>query len=256
MKIACWNINGIRAVLKKDFLKWVSKFSPEIICLQETKVNPDTLPREVNPLKGYKSYFSFAQKKGYSGVAILVKEDTNLIKIENGIGVDKFDDEGRTLIAHFDNFILFCCYFPNGQRDHNRVPYKLEYSDEVANLAIKYKKKYKKEIIVCGDYNTAHHEIDLANPKTNTKTTGFLPIEREWMTKFENLGFTDAFRVFTPEENGHYTWWTYRNNCRERNIGWRIDYFFVTNKILKEVKKCYHLPKVLGSDHCPIVMEL
>ena len=256
MKIACWNIIGIRAVLKKDFLKWVSKFSPEIICLQETKVNPDTLPREVNPLKGYKSYFSFAQKKGYSGVAILVKEDTNLIKIENGIGVDKFDDEGRTLIAHFDNFILFCCYFPNGQRDHNRVPYKLEYSDEVANLAIKYKKKYKKEIIVCGDYNTAHHEIDLANPKTNTKTTGFLPIEREWMTKFENLGFTDAFRVFTPEENGHYTWWTYRNNCRERNIGWRIDYFFVTNKILKEVKKCYHLPKVLGSDHCPIVMEL
>ncbi len=256
LKITSWNVNGLRACVKKGFSDWLEADKNHIICLQETKLQEEQIPIEVKEHKKYESYFSHAKKKGYSGVAVLCKKTHLPLKVTEGLGQKKFDDEGRTLILEFDSFILFCCYFPNGQRDHNRVPYKLSYSKAVAKKALELKEKTKKEIIITGDYNTAHHPIDLKNPKTNTKTTGFLPIERKWMDDFIKQGFNDVFRLKHPEEENHYTWWTYRGDCRKRNIGWRIDYFFTTKDLVQKVKKSYHQPEVLGSDHCPITIEL
>lgn len=255
MEIISWNVAGLRACEKKGFLDFLEKYSPDVLCLQETKALPEQLNEHLVTRNDYDILYAPAVKKGYSGVSTWVKkgiEHKNTI----GLGIEKFDNEGRTIITEFDSFILFNCYFPNGQRDHARVPYKMEFCEEVEKLAHKLKKKHKKEIIITGDYNTAHHPIDLANPKTNTKTTGFLPLEREWMTEFEKGGFVDMFRKYKPDENGHYTWWTYRNDCRGRNIGWRIDYFFATEGIAKESENCQHYTEVLGSDHCPISLKL
>jgi exodeoxyribonuclease-3 len=252
MKIVSWNVNGIRACHNKGFIDYLNKEKADIVCLQEIKALEEQFPDEVMERPEH-LYIHSAQKKGYSGVAIFSK--TEPLNVWEGLGIEEFDSEGRCLIAEYDNFILFNCYFPNGQRDHNRVPYKLAFSDAVMEEGLKLKQKLKKEVIICGDYNTAHKEIDLANPKTNTKSTGFLPNERAWIDKFIENGFTDTFRLFTPDENGHYTWWTYRNNCREKNVGWRIDYFFVTDSMKDRIKKSYHRPEVLGSDHCPLVLE-
>ncbi|WP_034732907.1 exodeoxyribonuclease III [Bacteriovorax sp. Seq25_V] len=255
MKIASWNVAGLRACEKKGYHDWVRDFDADIICLQETKALPEQLNDSlVNPVN-HEAIYAPAEKKGYSGVSTWVRKGIEH-KHTIGLGIEKFDCEGRTIITEFSNFILINCYFPNGQRDHGRVPYKLEFSREVAKKALTLKKKTKKEVIITGDYNTAHHEIDLANPKTNTKSTGFLPIEREWMDEFKGQGFTDIFREFTPDENGHYTWWTFRGDCRARNIGWRIDYFWSTNELLPRVKACEHHSDVMGSDHCPISMIL
>ncbi len=255
LKIASWNVAGLRACEKKGYHDWYQDFNADIICLQETKALPEQLNDSlVNPAN-HDAIYAPAVKKGYSGVSTWVRKGIEH-KHTIGLGIEEFDCEGRTIITEFSNFILINCYFPNGQRDHGRVPYKLEYSREVAKKALALKKKTKKEVIITGDYNTAHHAIDLANPKTNIKSTGFLPIEREWMDEFQEQGFTDLFRHFTPDENGFYTWWTYRGDCRERNIGWRIDYFWSTNDLLPRVKSCEHHIDVLGSDHCPISMIL
>ncbi len=251
-KLASWNVNGIRACVKKGFSDWVKKNNFDIFCLQETKADEEQFPKEVFDL-GYKVYSSSAVKKGYSGVAVFSKKEP--IKVTSKLGIKKFDDEGRTLICEFENFILINGYYPNGQRDLGRVDFKLEYSEAILQLSKKLQKKTSKEIILCGDFNTAHHPIDLANPKTNTNTTGFLEIERNWMTRLENNGFTDIFRKLHPDEEKHYTWWTYRGDCRTRNIGWRIDYFFISEGLNKLKLKSYHQPQVLGSDHCPIVLE-
>lgn len=253
-KLASWNVNGIRAVYKKGFVDWFDRELPDFTCLQEIKAQRDQFPIELLDKKNIFIEIFSAEKKGYSGVALLSKDVP--VNYWRGLGVKEFDIEGRTLIAEYKNFILYNCYFPNGQRDLNRVPYKLAFSDEVMKHALKLKKKLNKPVIICGDYNTAHCEIDLANPKTNTKTTGFLPEERAWIDKFISKGFHDVFRMKHPDENGYYTWWTYRGDCRERNIGWRIDYFFTTEELLKKVLNCYHQPEVLGSDHCPIILEL
>ncbi|PIK13673.1 exodeoxyribonuclease III [Halobacteriovorax sp. JY17] len=255
MKIYSWNVAGIRACEKKGLYEWYSKELADIYCFQETKALPEQLSDQlVNPSK-HTALYAPAVKKGYSGVSTWVKNGINHSHTI-GLGIEEFDSEGRTLITEFDDFILFNCYFPNGQRDHARVPYKMSYCEAIEKKALSLHKKTKKEIIITGDYNTAHHPIDLANPKTNTKSTGFLLVEREWMDHFQEIGFIDLFRQFTPEENGHYTWWTYRSNCRERNIGWRIDYFWSTSKIAKKVKSCKHHIETLGSDHCPISIEL
>jgi exodeoxyribonuclease-3 len=254
MKIISWNVNGIRACVNKGFIDFLDTEKPDIICLQEIKAMEDQFPDELMQRKEH-FFVHSAKKRGYSGTCIISKQKPE--NVWTGLGIEEFDDEGRCLIAEYKNFIIFNCYFPNGQRDHGRVPYKLSFSDAVMKKAKALKKKTGKEIIICGDYNTAHTEMDLANPKSNKKTTGFLPIEREWMDKFFKNGFVDTFRHFTPmEENGHYTWWTYRSNCREKNVGWRIDYFCVTQEFLKKVKKSYHLPEVLGSDHCPLAIEI
>lgn len=255
MKIVSWNVAGLRACEKKGFYEWYLNSNPDVICLQETKALPEQLSDRLVSPDNHEALYAPAEKKGYSGVATWVRKGVN-VKHKVGLGIEEFDTEGRTIISEFDDYILFNCYFPNGKRDHSRVPYKLDFSREVAKQALELKKKTKKEVIITGDYNTAHHEIDLANPKTNKKSTGFLPIEREWMDEFKSQGFTDVFRHFTPEENGHYTWWTYRGDCRARNIGWRIDYFWCTNEMLSRVDNCAHHTDILGSDHCPISMEL
>lgn len=255
LKISSWNVAGIRACEKKGFFDWVKKAKPDVICLQETKALPEQLSKELVDPKDYDALYASAVRRGYSGVSTWVRKGITH-KHTVGLGVEKFDIEGRTIITEFDKFILINCYFPNGKRDHSRVDYKLEFCRAVAKKALVLKKKLKKEVIITGDYNTAHHEVDLANPKTNTKTTGFLPIERAWMDEFKEQGFTDLFREFTPEGNGHYTWWTYRGDCRERNIGWRIDYFWSTNGFVSKVKSCTHSADVMGSDHCPINLEV
>ena len=256
IKIASWNVNGIRACYKKGFLEWLNNEGPEICCFQETKSSEEQVPKEILEHPHYQGFYASAEKKGYSGVGILSSKKLSPPKVIFGLEEEKFDSEGRTLIAEYDSFILFNCYFPNGQRDHGRVPYKLEYCRLIEKKATELKEKTGKPIIIVGDYNTAHKEIDLKNPKGNLKTTGFLPEERQWIDDFIEKGHTDIFRELHPKEEGHYTWWTYRGDCRERNIGWRIDYFFITKKARSWVQKCYHRPQTLGSDHCPIVLEL
>ncbi len=252
MKLISWNVNGIRACTRYGFLDWLSKESPDILCLQETKAHPDQLEKSLLSPMSYKSYWSSAKKKGYSGVALFLREEP--LSVQEGIQIEEFDNEGRTLVAEFKNFFLINSYYPNGQPDLGRIPYKLRYSDAVMELALEFKKKGK-PVIMCGDYNVAHQEIDLARPKENEGNTGFTRVERDWLDKYISQGFVDVFRHFEPGP-GHYTWWSYRAGARKNNVGWRIDYFFVTPDLKNQVKKSYHLPEVIGSDHCPVVLEL
>lgn len=253
MKIATWNVNGIRAAARKGFLDWLNEERPNIVCLQETKAHPDQLDPELREPPGYRTFWSSAKKKGYSGVAFYVSEDP--IRVKEGLDIPEFDDEGRTLTAEYQDFHLITGYFPNGQPDLGRVPYKLRYSDTVMQYAHGLKRETGKPVIICGDVNTAHREIDLARPKENEGNTGFLPVERAWVDKFIASGFVDIFREREPGPN-HYSWWSYRTDARARNIGWRIDYFFITPELRERVAKVYHQPHVHGSDHCPIVLEL
>ena len=253
MKIISWNVNGIRAVSQKGFLPWFEKESPDILCLQETKAIPEQITPDLrNPLN-YHSYWNWPEaKRGYSGVAVFTKIVP--LKVEKGFGVDKYDNEGRALILHFEDFILINIYFPNGQKDDERLQYKLNFYDvflEYCNNLV----KHGKNLVMCGDYNTAHKEIDLARPKDNEKRSGFLPIERAWMDKYIANGYVDTFRVFEKGE-GHYSWWDYKSKARDRNVGWRIDYFFVNNTFSDKVKRSFILKDVFGSDHCPIGIEL
>jgi exodeoxyribonuclease-3 len=251
MKIISWNVNGIRAVYKKGLPEWIAKELPDILCLQETKASFDQFPIELTNLPNYQIFHSSAIKKGYSGVSTFSREkilDTK--KFEKEV----YDCEGRVLIHELEDFFLVNCYFPNGSRDHSRVPYKMEFCDDILERINKLQEK--KPVIITGDFNTAHKEIDLANPKTNNKTTGFLPLEREWMNKFISHGWVDIFRHLNPEQTGAYTWWSNRPTVRERNIGWRIDYFFVSPSLVKRVKRAEILPTVTGSDHCPVLIEL
>lgn len=252
LKLLSWNVNGIRAAQKKGFLDWLKKESPDILCVQETKAHIEQLDKElVNP-NGYKTYFSSAEKKGYSGVATFTKIEPK--KTEYGLGIKKFDSEGRILIHDFDDFVLFNIYFPNGQRDSERLKYKLVFYDEFLKYVNKLKEKGRK-IIITGDVNTAHKEIDLARPKENENSSGFLPIERKWMDKFFECGYIDTFRHFV-KEGGHYTYWDPITRARDRNVGWRIDYFFISPNLLKSLKKAFIMPQVMGSDHCPLGIEI
>jgi exodeoxyribonuclease-3 len=255
-KLASWNINGIRAAWGKGLGDWIKQEKAHLYAFQETKALATQLSPEIAPAKGMTAHYASAKKLGYSGTSVWVSDKLGATEVTLGLGIPKFDDEGRTTIVKTPDFILYNCYFPNGQRDHNRVPYKLDYCKQVAAHALKEKKRSKLPVIITGDYNTAHHPIDLANPKQNEKTTGFLPNERAWMDEFESQGFVDLFRHQNPDKEGEYTWWTYRNDCRGRNIGWRIDYFFATKDLLPALKRCSHRPEVLGSDHCPVVLEL
>lgn len=252
MKLISWNVNGIRAVYNKGFLEWFARESPDILCLQETKASYEQFPEKLLTLEGYTVVHSSAEKKGYSGVATFSREkilDTKKLEIH------EYDCEGRVLIKEFEEFFLLNCYFPNGQRDHKRVPYKLAFCDDV--LARMNELRKKKPVIITGDFNTSHKEIDLANPKGNKKTTGFLPHEREWMDKFVAQGWVDIYRHFYPEKVGAYTWWSQLSpSVRERNIGWRLDYFFISPELLPRIARAEILADVRGSDHCPVLLEL
>jgi exodeoxyribonuclease-3 len=251
MKLISWNVNGIRSVYNKGFLEWFTRESPDIVCLQETKAIFDQFPEELRQMRDHEVFHSSADKKGYSGVATFSRAkflDTK--KIEKRC----YDSEGRVLIHELDDFFLLNCYFPNGQRDHKRVPFKLEFCDDVLILMNQLKKH--KPVIITGDFNTAHQEIDLANPKSNKNTTGFLPHERAWVDKLIADGYIDIFRHLHPNQTGAYTWWSQRPGVRARNVGWRIDYFFLTPELIPRVKSASIQADVLGSDHCPIVLEL
>lgn len=253
LRLLSWNVNGIRAIHKKGFVDWALMENPDILCLQETKAHPEQLPRELISIDNYESFFSHSKiKKGYSGVAVYTKIKPQ--EVRDGFGIPKFDDEGRILILDYKDFILFNIYFPNGKMSEERLQYKMDFYDAFLEYADNLLKQGRK-LIICGDVNTAHKEIDLARPKENEKTSGFLPIERQWIDKFLSHGFVDTFRMFN-DQPGNYTWWDMQTRARERNVGWRIDYFFVSENFKNNVKNAFILPEVMGSDHCPIGIEI
>jgi exodeoxyribonuclease-3 len=251
-QLLSWNVNGIRAIYKKGFLDWFKKENPDILCLQETKAHPDQLVDELKNVDGYESFFSAAERKGYSGVVTYTK--LKPIKVQQGIGKKEFDSEGRFIITEFDDFTLFNIYFPNGKASKERLQYKMEFYDSFLKHCKKLLKQNKK-IVICGDVNTAHKEIDIARPKENSDVSGFLPQEREWIDKFLAAGFLDTFRIFNQEPD-QYTWWDMITRARERNVGWRIDYFYASENLKNNIKSASIHSSVMGSDHCPIELEL
>jgi len=252
MRILSWNVNGIRSVGRNGFFEWLEKEKPDVLCLQETKCRTDQLGPEYLAPFGYESYWHCAKKPGYSGVAIYVRGGAELALrgTAEGIGISEIDAEGRVLNADFGEFMLVNAYFPNSQRDHARLGYKLRFCDAVFKHVEGFRKK-KKPVILCGDYNIAHKEIDLRNPRSNQKNAGFLPEERAWMDLFLSRGYVDTFRKFVSDPD-HYTWWSYRPGVREKNIGWRIDYHCVNSEFAPLVKEAFIMPEVGGSDHCPV----
>jgi exodeoxyribonuclease-3 len=247
-----WNVNGIRGVLKKGFLNWIAAESPDILCIQETKAHPDQLPRELVELQGYFCYWSAAERKGYSGVAVFSKEEP--VRVETKTGVEPFDSEGRFLMLEYEDFTLFNVYFPNGKASRERLDFKMDFYADFLDRIERLRARTNR-IVFCGDVNTAHNEIDLARPKENEKVSGFLPIERQWIDKVISLGWVDTFRHLHPDEVV-YSWWDLKTRARERNVGWRIDYVFVSKELLKSVKRAFILTDVMGSDHCPVGVEL
>ena len=235
MKIISWNVNGIRAAVKKGLFDWFKKESPDILCLQEIKAQPEQVPPHLRNTPGYHIFWNPGERKGYSGVATFTKEKP--IDVKKGFGIEKFDKEGRILITDFSLFTLFNIYYPNGKKNQERLDYKLDFYDTFLAYANNLKAKGK-NIVVCGDFNTAHKEIDLARPKENERISGFLPIERAWIDTFIDHGYVDTFRQFNKEPN-QYTWWDVKTRSRERNIGWRIDYFFVNKEFLSHIKKAF-----------------
>lgn len=252
MKIYSWNVNGIRANLKKGFMRWFREVSPDILCLQETKASVDQLDDEIVNPEGYLSGWNSAEKKGYSGVVTFTRKKP--VKVHYGMGVKEFDSEGRIVRHEFKGFDLLNVYFPNGTSGSERLQFKLDFYDAFLKHCEGLRKGGKK-LVICGDLNTAHKAIDLKNPKANEKNSGFLPIEREWVDKFVAHGYVDTFRAFNKEPD-QYSWWTYRADARKRNIGWRLDYFFVTQDLMKKVKNSFITPEVMGSDHCPVGLEI
>lgn len=252
IRISCWNVNGIRAVEKKGFLDWLRQESPDILCLQETKVQPVQLTPEIEQPSGYHGYWNSPERKGYSGVVTFTKEKP--IEVENGFGIEKFDMEGRVITAKYPQFTLFNVYFPNGKMSEERLKYKMDFYNAFLDFVVPLKSRGEK-LVVCGDFNTAHKEIDLARPRQNEDVSGFLPVERAWMDEFVAHGFVDTFRHLTKERD-HYTWWSFRTGARGRNIGWRLDYIFVTENLLDSLAQASIRSEVMGSDHCPVDIRL
>ncbi len=253
LRFYSWNVNGVRAAQRKGLLAWLAATKPDILCLQETKAHPEQLDAQLRAPDGYGTIWASAQRKGYSGVALLTRQEPDSIQV--GLGIDVFDREGRTIVADYGNFVLINAYFPNGSRDHSRVPFKMAYKAALLDFMDRLRAQGR-SIILCGDVNTAHREIDLARPKSNQNTSGFLPIERQWIDQVLEAGYVDAFRHLHPHQEDAYTWWAYWGNARARNIGWRIDYFFLTPDLLPRLAKAQIHPHVPGSDHCPISLHL
>ncbi len=256
MKIISWNVNGIRANVTKGAFDWLVNENADIFCVQETKAHPDQLPENVLRPTGYVSYFDHSKlRKGYSGVAIWTKKVPE--KVEYGFGIPELDQEGRQITLLFDDkkIAFINTYFPNGGGGPDRLAYKLKYYDAFLIYIEKLRKKGY-SIVFCGDVNTAHTEIDLARPKENEENTGFLPIERAWIDKVIAKGYVDIFRHEHPGKTGAYSYWDMKTFARERNVGWRIDYFFVSEDLIPKVKSAKILDSVIGSDHCPIFLEL
>lgn len=249
MKFVSWNVNGLRAVIGKGFLDFFENINADFFCIQETKMQPEQLELE---LKGYEQYWNSAEKKGYSGTAIFTKHKP--INVTYGIGKEEHDKEGRVITLEYENFYLVTSYTPNSKRELERLDYRMIWEDEIR--AYLRKLDQSKPVIYCGDLNVAHQEIDLKNPKTNTHNAGFTKEEREKMTQLLNVGFIDTFRYFYPDKEDAYTWWSYMFHAREKNVGWRIDYFITSERLKKNLKDSKIHPEVMGSDHCPIEIEV
>lgn len=249
MKLISWNVNGLRAVYKKGFMEFFKEVNADIFCIQETKVQEGQIELE---LKGYNQYFNYANRKGYSGTAIFTKNTPE--EVTKGIGIKEHDQEGRIITLKFKKFYLVNCYTPNSGRELARLDYRITWEEAFKQYLENLDKD--KPVILCGDLNVAHKEIDLKNPKTNRKNAGFTDEEREKMTNLLNSGFTDSYRHLYPNRENSYTWWSYMGNARAKNVGWRIDYFLTSNRISKNIRESYIYDKILGSDHCPIGLEI
>ena len=249
MKLISWNVNGIRACLNKGFSEFFKDANAEIFCLQETKCQIGQV--ELN-FDGYESYWNSAEKKGYSGTAVFTKEKP--LSFTCGIGIERHDTEGRVITLEFDGYYFVCVYTPNSQNELKRLAYRMEWEDDFKNYLCSLKDK--KPVVLCGDMNVAAEEIDLKNPKTNTKNAGFTPEEREKFRNLKNSGFTDTFRYFYPDAEGIYSWWSYRFKARERNSGWRIDYFLVSEGLNGSIKDALIHTDITGSDHCPVELTI
>ncbi len=251
-KMVSWNVNGIRSVIRKGFWEWLEETAPDILCLQEVKADLHQIEDQFAS-HDYQIYWNAAQRKGYSGVATFSRHQP--LSMSRGIGNALFDKEGRITVAEYPAFTLLNLYFPNSQHGLLRLPYKLGFCDAVLSFCNSLRQQGK-SLVLCGDFNVAHEAIDLKNPKQNEKNPGYTAEERAWMDKFVDAGYVDIFRRRHPDEPGHYTWWTFRANARERNIGWRIDYFFVTEDLVSQVRDAYIMKEVMGSDHCPVALEI
>ena len=250
MKLISWNVNGLRACMGKGFLDFVAAEQPDMLCLQETKMQQGQA--DVPLEGGYHEYWNSAEKKGYSGVALFTKTEPQSVTL--GLGIDEHDHEGRVITADYGEFYLVTVYTPNAQDGLKRLDYRMRWEDAFRDYLCRLDKN--KPVIVCGDMNVAHEEIDLKNPKTNRKNAGFSDEERGKMTELLSAGFTDTFRHFYPELEGAYSWWSYRFHAREKNAGWRIDYFLVSSRFVDRVKSASILSDVFGSDHCPVMIEI
>ncbi|MFI3254058.1 MAG: exodeoxyribonuclease III [Eubacteriales bacterium] len=250
MKFISWNVNGLRACVKKGFLEFLAQESPDFLCLQETKMQAEqadfVIPEE------YQIFWNSAEKKGYSGTAILVKEKP--LSVAYGMGQEEHDHEGRLITLEYPDFYLVCCYTPNAQGELKRLPYRMSWEDALREYLLNLDKD--KPVIYCGDLNVAHQEIDLKNPKTNHFNPGFSDQEREKISTLLDNGFVDSFRHLYPEQEGAYSWWSYRAGARAKNTGWRIDYFLISQRLVPELKEAAIYAEVLGSDHCPVTLEL
>lgn len=249
MKFISWNVNGLRACVQKGFLDFFNSIDADFFCIQESKLQAGQIDLD---LPGYHQYWNYAEKKGYSGTAIFAKNE--LLSVSYGIGIEEHDKEGRVITLEYDNFYLVTCYTPNSQNELKRLPYRMQWEDDFRE----YLKTLdaKKPVVLCGDLNVAHNEIDLKNPKTNRKNAGFSDEERAKMTELLGSGFTDTFRYFYPDAEGIYSWWSYRFKAREKNAGWRIDYFITSKRINDKLKKAAIHTDVLGSDHCPVEVDI
>lgn len=249
MKMVSWNVNGLRACVTKGFVDIFNKLDADIFCLQETKLQE----RQIDlPLEGYYQYWNYAEKKGYSGTAIFTKKEP--LAVTNGIGIDEHNTEGRVITLEFEDFFFVTCYTPNSQNELKRLDYRMKWEDDFRKYLLRLNKK--KPVILCGDLNVAHNEIDLKNPKTNRKNAGFSDEEREKMTTLLNSGFTDSFRYLYPDKEGIYSWWSYRFNARKNNAGWRIDYFITSDSIKDKIIDSKIHTDIMGSDHCPVELDI
>lgn len=249
MKLISWNVNGLRAAVTKGFMESFNELDADIFCLQETKLQPDQISLE---LPGYEQYWNSAVKKGYSGTAVFTR--IKPLSVTNGIGIEEHDQEGRVITAEYDNFYLVCCYTPNSQRELARLEYRMTWEDAFRNYLLELDKK--KPVILCGDLNVAHQEIDLKNPKTNRKNAGFSDEERAKMTELLEAGFTDTFRHLYPDAIEQYSWWSYMGKARERNTGWRIDYFITSKRLDDKIQEAKIHQQIFGSDHCPVELDI
>jgi exodeoxyribonuclease-3 len=252
IRLISWNLAGMRAAIRKGLYSFMEKDKAEIYCFQEVKAKIDQIPHTMDEPSGYNFYLNSAVRPGYSGVATYSKLEPKTVII--GDKDNDWDDEGRVIVSKYDEFTLVNVYIPNGGRDLGRLDYKMKFYDYFLKYINELRERGEK-VIICGDINTAHNEIDLARPKDNVKNTGFLPIERAWIDKLEANGWVDTYRLLNPDK-AEFSWWSQRMGCREKNIGWRIDYFFVDEKLKNQIKKAFILTETLGSDHCPIGLEI